>query len=491
MKKQAITYYDFSICLYKVIKLKLILDIFLGDHYNYDRKRCNLPLFYYPGVCELTYNGINAQRNDINEFSYSFPVWDTIQVEINNELKIEQDEFFEVGITPQSYLRFCVLKSDINKLKDFCDKRNQEMLSNKKAVYNYINTEILNIAENLLNIAEENIMLNYRIVARCHINYSHTGSKIFNRNSSIINEYKFSYDLFKNTHSLKGKAKKDAEKFNDELRKKINEFSKLIDNFVEIIIEEKKINEYVAKAVAWEAIQRKAIDYYSQQWKEEYEINLTESFSDFDAHCINMDNPKAVNAVKRNYIKSVLLCNEIDIEHSQEILMYFLLSKRNIDELILCDCFIEHYEIIKELQQNIDSSDIKQKLKTKQQRKISKYTIDDIDLMTGTEFEEFIALLFKKMGYSSQVTKQSGDQGIDVIAIKNNTRIGIQAKCYSNAVGNAAIQEAVAGKNFYNCDKTVVVTNNYFTTAAIDLAQANNVILWNRDLLKEKIKELL
>ena len=227
------------------------------------------------------------------------------------------------------------------------------------------------------------------------------------------------------------------------------------------------------------------------KWKEEYEINLTESFSDFDAYCINMNNPKAVNAVKRNYIKSVLLCDAIDIEHSQEILMYFLLSKRNIDELILCDCFIEHYEIIKELQQNIDSSDIKQKLKTKQQRKISKYTIDDIDLMTGTEFEEFIALLFKKMGYSSQVTKQSGDQGIDVIAIKNNTRIGIQAKCYSNAVGNAAIQEAVAGKNFYNCDKTVVVTNNYFTTAAIDLAQANNVILWNRDLLKEKIKELL
>ena len=106
MKKQAITYYDFSICLYKVIKLKLILDIFLGDHYNYDRKRCNLPLFYYPGVCELTYNGINAQRNDINEFSYSFPVWDTIQVEINNELKIEQDEFFEVGITHNLTLDF-------------------------------------------------------------------------------------------------------------------------------------------------------------------------------------------------------------------------------------------------------------------------------------------------------------------------------------------------------------------------------------------------
>lgn len=466
--------------------IKLTLDIYIWTG------RQGIYSLYSKGICELTYNNFKIQRSDDETYStHDFPIWDNIQVEIKGEVKIDEEEYYQVGITPKSWDYFCILKSDIQKLNEFCDKRNYKMSIIQKSVYSYIDTEILNIAENLLNIAEENIMLNYRIVARCHINYSHTGSKIFNRNSSIINEYKFSYDLFKNTHSLKGKAKKDAEKFNDELREKINEFSKLIDNFVEIIIEEKKINEYVAKAVAWEVIQRKAIDYYSQQWKEEYEINLTESFSDFDAYCINMNNPKAVNAVKRNYIKSVLLCDAIDIEHSQEILMYFLLSKRNIDELILCDCFVEHYEIIKELQQNIDSSDIKQKLRTKQKRKITKYTIDDIDLMSGTEFEEFIALLFKKIGYSSQVTKQSGDQGLDVIAIKNGSKIGIQAKCYSNTVGNAAIQEAVAGKSFYNCDKVLVVTNNYFTSAAIELAQANDVLLWNRDMLKEKIKELM
>ena len=448
---------------------------------------------YSKGICELTYNNFKIQRSDDETYStHDFPIWDNIQVEIKGEVKIDEEEYYQVGITPKSWDYFCILKSDIQKLNEFCDKRNYKMSIIQKSVYSYIDTEILNIAENLLNIAEENIMLNYRIVGICHFDYSHLKSKIFEINSFYKASYHSKntetfYYLFKSTLSLKGKEKKDAEKFNNELRQKKYEFSKLIDNFVEIITEEKKINQYIAKAVAWEAIQRKAIDYYSQQWIEEYETILDNTFDELYINFYNQDIDKAM----RNYIKSVLLCNEIDIEHSQEILMYFLLSKRNIDELILCDCFVEHYEIIKELQQNIDSSDIKQKLKTKQQRKISKYTIDDIDLMTGTEFEEFIALLFKKMGYSSQVTKQSGDQGIDVIAIKNNTRIGIQAKCYSNAVGNAAIQEAVAGKNFYNCDKTVVVTNNYFTTAAIDLAQANNVILWNRDLLKEKIKELL
>ena len=107
--------------------------------------------------------------------------------------------------------------------------------------------------------------------------------------------------------------------------------------------------------------------------------------------------------------------------------------------------------------------------------------------MTGSEFEEFIAKLFIKMGYSAYTTKTSGDQGIDVIAEKNGIKYGIQAKCYSNSVGNSAVQEAVAGKSFYGCDKIIVITNNSYTKSAIELATANGVILWDRNILKEKL----
>ena len=107
--------------------------------------------------------------------------------------------------------------------------------------------------------------------------------------------------------------------------------------------------------------------------------------------------------------------------------------------------------------------------------------------MTGSEFETFIADLFSKKGYTTTVTKASGDQGIDVIAERNDTKIGIQVKCYSGTVGNSAIQEAVAGKSFYSCDKAMVITNSSFTSSAIDLAQANDVILWDREILKDNI----
>ena len=117
------------------------------------------------------------------------------------------------------------------------------------------------------------------------------------------------------------------------------------------------------------------------------------------------------------------------------------------------------------------------------------FTIDDIDLMDGKEFEQYIATLFTKMGYVTEITKHSGDQGIDVIAKKGNKSIGIQAKCYSGTVGNSAVQEVASGKAYYKVDKVMVITNNEFTPAAKELAQANNVVLWDRNILKEKVSQ--
>ena len=111
--------------------------------------------------------------------------------------------------------------------------------------------------------------------------------------------------------------------------------------------------------------------------------------------------------------------------------------------------------------------------------------------MGGLEFEQFIAELFSKMGYAAKVTKASGDQGIDVIAEKNGRKIGIQTKCYSSKVTNTAIQEAVAGIQHYRLDKGMVITNNWFTGSARELAQSNNIVLWDRNLLKEKLNEII
>ena len=113
--------------------------------------------------------------------------------------------------------------------------------------------------------------------------------------------------------------------------------------------------------------------------------------------------------------------------------------------------------------------------------------IEDFDLMSGQEFELAIANIFKKMGYQTSMTPVTGDQGIDIIAVKNGTRIGIQTKCYTGKVGNSAVQEVVAGKQYYSVNRCMVITNSTFTPSAVKLAAANNVILWDRKILEEKV----
>ena len=101
----------------------------------------------------------------------------------------------------------------------------------------------------------------------------------------------------------------------------------------------------------------------------------------------------------------------------------------------------------------------------------------NLDNLSGIEFETLIQSLLSKDGYSVSVTPKSGDQGADVIATKNNIVYVIQAKRYMGTVGNKAVQEVVAAKNYYAGDVAVVVTNSSFTKSAESLAKRNKVIL--------------
>lgn len=114
----------------------------------------------------------------------------------------------------------------------------------------------------------------------------------------------------------------------------------------------------------------------------------------------------------------------------------------------------------------------------------------DYDTMDGHDFEMFCADILSRNGYSKViVTKGSGDQGLDIIAEQNGVKYGIQCKCYAGAVGNQAVMEAYSGKAFYGCNVAVVLSNRTYTKAAIELAERNGVVLWDRRKLEKLIKD--
>lgn len=127
----------------------------------------------------------------------------------------------------------------------------------------------------------------------------------------------------------------------------------------------------------------------------------------------------------------------------------------------------------------------------------------------GRQFEEYVAQIYRVLGYNAKTTTQlraegklppsiqarggSGEQGVDVIVpvfdqvTGQEQRIIIQCKHYSQKVGNSAVQEINSALALYNAQKAVVISNNFFTKQAIELAAANQVRLIDREGLEKLI----
>ena len=110
--------------------------------------------------------------------------------------------------------------------------------------------------------------------------------------------------------------------------------------------------------------------------------------------------------------------------------------------------------------------------------------------LTGEEFEQYVALLLADHHYRHiEITKGSGDQGVDILCERNGRSYAIQCKNYDGAVGNFAVQEAYAGAEFYGCDVPVVICPGTFTRGAIELAESTGVTLWDGERLSRMMKK--
>ena len=115
---------------------------------------------------------------------------------------------------------------------------------------------------------------------------------------------------------------------------------------------------------------------------------------------------------------------------------------------------------------------------------------EDFDILEGHEFEYYCAQLLQRKGFVDvEVTKGSGDYGADILAEKDGVTYAIQCKCYTAPVGVKAIQEAHAGRDYYDRMVGAVLTNQYFTNPAVDAAKKLKILLWDRGYLESMLEE--
>ena len=112
---------------------------------------------------------------------------------------------------------------------------------------------------------------------------------------------------------------------------------------------------------------------------------------------------------------------------------------------------------------------------------LKNFSENGINNMSGEEYEIFCQELIIDEGWEVSRTPKSNDQGVDLIATISDNKVCIQCKRYSNPVGNKAVQEIIAGTEFYGGSNSVVISNSGFTKSAKQLAKSCEVVLIHHD----------
>lgn len=107
--------------------------------------------------------------------------------------------------------------------------------------------------------------------------------------------------------------------------------------------------------------------------------------------------------------------------------------------------------------------------------------VDLSQVATGQDYETFCADRLNQAGWLTSLTKASGDQGVDIIAIGYGLRVVCQCKFYTSPVGNKAVQEAVAARLYERANFAVVISNAAYTQSAETLARTTGTILIHHD----------
>lgn len=99
---------------------------------------------------------------------------------------------------------------------------------------------------------------------------------------------------------------------------------------------------------------------------------------------------------------------------------------------------------------------------------------NDINSMSGIEFEFLCKTLLEKMGFETVTTKASGDGGIDLIVYNHQPILSgkyiIQCKRYSGSVGEPIIRDLYGVVTSERANKGILITSGYFTSSAIKFA---------------------
>ena len=121
--------------------------------------------------------------------------------------------------------------------------------------------------------------------------------------------------------------------------------------------------------------------------------------------------------------------------------------------------------------------------------------IQQLDSLSGKEFENLIGQLLHKLRCSIDYQSTGPDGGIDILATSEADLVSgcyiIQCKRYSKKVGVAAVRDLVGVVSDQRANKGILITNAEFTKPALDFAKGNPIELIDGSTLSTLLEKHL
>ncbi len=295
---------------------------------------------------------------------------------------------------------------------------------------------------------------------------------IYQESETIENiEKTIKYNIDKKKYEAIQQDIKNQEKLNEHFEKEFRQLTEVIKDKVKI-----PGNTFVIYFTL-RLLKQYSIEYYGEIFKDKY----GHEFNDIN----NLDD------ALHTYVSIESLNTHINSLDLAMFTYYLMKYGVFIDET-------DFYHCITQISQNITKA-----LEKRQQNLFIKHlftssseilkeieTIDIVNRMVSKErMLKYVFDLLNALGYANIV--QPLNSYLDYIVTLNQHSFGvmviyIDSKKDKDVLSNQTIQEAKLGLVYNELEKGIIITNGTFSNDAKELADKNNIILWDKDKLNEK-----
>lgn len=95
---------------------------------------------------------------------------------------------------------------------------------------------------------------------------------------------------------------------------------------------------------------------------------------------------------------------------------------------------------------------------------------------SGFEFEENISEMFDKLGYKNELTKGTGDKGVDIFL--NNDTI-VQCKATQSKVSPSVVRDLIGTMTYHNYEKGIIISTGGFSVGCKAYIKNFDIELWD------------